>query len=59
MLITMLLFSLQVLQDALRHVTGTQLEEAPSLMPVSWQELETQENPCDGGRKGFQEPCDY
>lgn len=53
MLITMLLFSLQVLQDALRHVTGTQLEETPSLMPASWQELETQENPRDGGQKGL------
>lgn len=53
MLITMLLFHLQVLQDALWDVTGTHLEETPSLMFVSWEELETQENPCVGGQKGL------
>lgn len=53
MLITMLLFPLQVLQDAMRHVTGTQLEEKQSLMSISWEEQKIKENPHDWGQKGL------
>lgn len=53
MLITMLLFSLQVWQDAMRHVTGTQLEETQSLMSISCEEPKIKENPQDWGQRGL------